>query len=56
MPSLSIVMPSMNEEETIRICIEKSQSIFKKYSIEGEITQSTMYKINRPNPFPINPA
>lgn len=37
MPSLSIVMPSMNEEETIRICIEKSQSIFKKYSIEGEI-------------------
>ncbi|WP_292388460.1 glycosyltransferase family 2 protein [Methanosarcina sp. UBA5] len=37
MPSLSIVMPSMNEEETIRICIEKAQSIFKKYSIEGEI-------------------
>lgn len=37
MPSLSIVMPSMNEEETIRICIEKSQSIFKKYGLEGEI-------------------
>lgn len=37
MPSLSIVMPSMNEEETIRICIEKAQSIFKKYGIEGEI-------------------
>ena len=30
-------MPSMNEEETIRICIEKAQSIFKKYGIEGEI-------------------
>ncbi len=37
MPSLSIVMPSMNEEETIQICIEKAQSIIKKYGIEGEI-------------------
>ncbi len=37
MPSLSIVMPSMNEEETIRICIEKAQSIIKKYGLEGEI-------------------
>jgi glycosyltransferase involved in cell wall biosynthesis len=37
MSSLSIVMPSMNEEETIRICIEKAQSIFKKYGLEGEI-------------------
>ncbi|KKG13835.1 dolichol-P-glucose synthetase [Methanosarcina sp. 2.H.T.1A.6] len=37
MPSLSIVMPSMNEEETIRICIQKAQSIFTKYGIEGEI-------------------
>jgi glycosyltransferase involved in cell wall biosynthesis len=37
MPSLSIVMPSMNEEETIRICIQKAQLIFKKYGIEGEI-------------------
>jgi glycosyltransferase involved in cell wall biosynthesis len=37
MPSLSIVMPSMNEEETIRICIEKAQSVLKKYGIEGEI-------------------
>ena len=27
----------MNEEETIRICIEKAQYIFKKYGIEGEI-------------------
>lgn len=37
MPSLSIVMPSMNEEDTIRICIEKAQAVFKKYGIEGEI-------------------
>ncbi len=37
MPSLSIVMPSMNEEETIKICIEKAYEIFKKYEIEGEV-------------------
>lgn len=37
MPSLSFVMPSMNEEETIRICIEKAQYILKKYNIAGEI-------------------
>ncbi|AAM04608.1 TPA: glycosyltransferase family 2 protein [Methanosarcina acetivorans] len=37
MPSLSVVMPSMNEEETIRICIQKAQTIFKNYGIEGEI-------------------
>jgi len=30
-------MPSMNEEETIRICIQKAQTIFKQYNIEGEI-------------------
>ena len=30
-------MPSMNEEETIRICIEKAQYILKKYNIAGEI-------------------
>ena len=37
MPSLSFVMPSMNEEETIQICIEKAQYILKKYNIVGEI-------------------
>ena len=37
MPSLSIVMPSMNEEETIKVCIEKAHEIFKKYEIEGEV-------------------
>ena len=37
MPSLSFVMPSMNEEETIRICIKKAQYILKKYNIDGEI-------------------
>jgi glycosyltransferase involved in cell wall biosynthesis len=37
MSSLSIVMPSMDEEETIKICIEKGHEIFKKYDIEGEV-------------------
>ncbi|MCQ1536906.1 glycosyltransferase family 2 protein [Methanosarcina sp. KYL-1] len=37
MPSLSIVMPSMNEEETIRTCIEKAHTVFNKYGIEGEV-------------------
>jgi len=37
MPSLSFVMPSMNEEETIRICIKKAQYILKKYNIDGEV-------------------
>jgi glycosyltransferase involved in cell wall biosynthesis len=37
MPSLSFVMPSMDEEETIRICIEKAQHILKKYNLDGEI-------------------
>jgi len=37
MPSLSIVMPSMNEEETIKVCIEKAKSVIQKYGMEGEI-------------------
>jgi glycosyltransferase involved in cell wall biosynthesis len=37
MPELSVVMPSMNEEQTIKICIQKAQSVFDEYRIEGEI-------------------
>ena len=37
MPRVSIVMPSMNEESTIRTCILKAQSFFKNYGLEGEI-------------------
>jgi glycosyltransferase involved in cell wall biosynthesis len=37
MPRVSIVMPSMNEESTIRTCILKAQSFFKNYGLDGEI-------------------
>ena len=37
MPELSVVMPSMNEEQTIKICIQKARSVFDNYGIEGEI-------------------
>ncbi|QLC49953.1 glycosyltransferase family 2 protein [Methanolobus zinderi] len=37
MPVISIVMPSMNEEKTIRTCIEKSKKIFGHYGVEGEV-------------------
>lgn len=37
MPVISIVMPSMNEEKTIRTCIEKAQKVFGHYGVEGEI-------------------
>jgi len=37
MPIISVVMPSMDEEKTIGICIDKAMAIFKDYGIEGEI-------------------
>jgi glycosyltransferase involved in cell wall biosynthesis len=37
MPKLSIVMPSMNEEKTIGICIEKAKRVFKRCHLDGEI-------------------
>ena len=37
MPIISIVMPSMNEEKTIGICIDKAMAVFKDYDVEGEI-------------------
>ncbi|MDW7733163.1 MAG: glycosyltransferase [Methanolobus sp.] len=37
MPVISIVMPSMNEEKTIRTCIEKAKGIFDYYDVDGEI-------------------
>lgn len=37
MPKLSIVMPSMNEDKTIGICIEKAKKVFEKCNMEGEI-------------------
>ena len=37
MPTISIVMPSMNEEKTIGICIKNSLSVIDNYKFEGEI-------------------
>ncbi|MGB3908585.1 MAG: glycosyltransferase family 2 protein [Methanomethylovorans sp.] len=37
MPMVSIVMPSMNEESTIRTCIMKAMSFFETRGVEGEI-------------------
>ncbi|WP_368732358.1 glycosyltransferase family 2 protein [Winogradskyella ouciana] len=36
-PELSIVMPCLNEAETLAICIKKAQSFFKANEINGEI-------------------
>lgn len=37
MPEVSVVIPSMNEEKTIGICIEKVKRVFKENNINGEI-------------------
>lgn len=37
MPEVSVVIPSLNEEDTIGICIEKIKKIFKEHNIDGEI-------------------
>ena len=34
---VSVVMPCLNEEETLGICIEKAQSTLKSLSIQGEV-------------------
>jgi len=37
MAEVSVVIPSRNEEETIRGCIEKVKSAFGSYHTDGEI-------------------
>jgi glycosyltransferase involved in cell wall biosynthesis len=37
LPLVSVVMPCLNEEEAVGICIQKIQDTFAKYSIHGEI-------------------
>lgn len=37
---VSVVIPSLNEEKTIGICIEKAKKVFEKYIINGEIIVS----------------
>ncbi len=36
-PELTIVMPCLNEAETLAICIKKAQSFFKREQVNGEI-------------------
>jgi glycosyltransferase involved in cell wall biosynthesis len=36
-PELSIVMPCLNEAETLAICIQKAQSFFEKHDVRGEV-------------------
>ncbi|MBC8754312.1 glycosyltransferase family 2 protein [Kordia sp. YSTF-M3] len=36
-PELSIVMPCLNEAETLAICIQKAQSFFEKHDVHGEV-------------------
>ncbi len=37
---VSVVMPCLNEEDTIGICIEKAKKAFKEHDIKGEIVVS----------------
>jgi hypothetical protein len=34
---LSIVMPGLNETETLEVCIRKAQESFRKHGIEGDV-------------------
>ena len=36
-PELSIVMPCLNEAETLETCIKKAQSFLEKHDVEGEV-------------------
>lgn len=36
-PKISVVLPCLNEEATVGICIEKIKNAFTKYSYDGEI-------------------
>jgi len=36
-PELSVVMPCLNEAETLEICIKKAQGFFEKHQIDGEV-------------------
>src|SRR5262245_58610859 len=36
-PELSIVMPCLNEAETIGICVETAQAFLHRYQVAGEI-------------------
>jgi glycosyltransferase involved in cell wall biosynthesis len=37
LPTVSVILPALDEELTISSCITKIQAVFKEYSIQGEI-------------------
>ena len=37
---VSVIIPSLDEEKTIGICIEKVKKVFEEYNINGEIIVS----------------
>jgi len=37
---VSVIIPSLNEEKSIRICIEKVKKVFREYNMDGEIIVS----------------
>jgi glycosyltransferase involved in cell wall biosynthesis len=37
MVDVSVVIPCLNEEKTVGVCIEKIQKVFKEHNIDGEI-------------------
>ena len=39
-PDISVVLPTLNEETTIAICISKIQEVFQSMKIRGEIIVS----------------
>lgn len=47
-PDISVILPTLNEETTIGICIEKIQKIFKDQAISGEIIVSDSSTDNTP--------
>ena len=36
-PELSVVMPCLNEAETLAICIKKAQRFFERENVRGEV-------------------
>ncbi|MEM2292163.1 MAG: glycosyltransferase family 2 protein [Nitrososphaerota archaeon] len=46
---VSVIIPTLNEEGTIGICIQKIRHVFEKYGIKGEIIVSDNSDDNTPN-------
>ncbi len=44
---VSVVMPCLNEQEAIGICIKKIQDVFRKYNLKGEIVVADNGSVDR---------